>query len=223
MDGQRLLLVEGSSDVDFFRALLRRWSIDPRVEVVPPRTFDRANTVTVIPSLLPLLVRRMQVGSICRLAIAVDADHDSGGGFSRRWLTITDLLRRHGYRCPKDPPKAAHQGSVFLHTDGLPSVGLWLMPNHAGNGMLEDMLLKAGANTTEQQQLLQHATAVINTVAPRLSSERHTAKATVYSWLSYQRRPGLGLGQPVHADLLDFSSPPLQGLRRWIERVFGEM
>lgn len=221
MTGRRVLLVEGASDVDFFRALLPDLALEEKVDVCPPRDFGRRNTVTVVPALLPELIGQLERGSIDRLAVVVDADYDSGGGFQTRWERITAILREQGYRCPQRPPTEANKGSIFLHSDGLPPVGLWLLPNHREDGMLEDLVLRSVHQSEKQGSLLTHARQVIEGLPHRLFSQHHHAKAVTYSWLSYQRRPAIGLSAPVREELLDRSTEPLRGLCDWLSRVFA--
>jgi hypothetical protein len=146
---QGVLLVEGASDVDFFRALLPNLDLGMAVKISPPRDYGFGNTVTVVPELIPALVKQLDTNMISRLAIVVDADHDSGGGFEPRWKQLTAVLREHGYRCPEHPPAEPNRGSIFLHDDGLPGVGLWLLPDHQSNGMLAGPCIRVAARRVE--------------------------------------------------------------------------
>ena len=218
-DNVGILLVEGSSDVDFFHALLSNLDLND-VKISPPRDFGRHNTVTVVPKLIPHLIYRLETRAIARLAIVVDADHDSGGGFQPRWEQFTEVLRKEGYRCPQRAPEEPNRGSIFHHDDGLPAIGLWLLPNHQSNGMLEDLVLSSIARSSSQDALLEHAKTTIRGLLHRLFSNHHHSKAVTYSWLSYQARPAIGLSAPVRSALLDPSLEPLRGLSDWLRRVF---
>jgi hypothetical protein len=216
-----ILLVEGASDVDFFRALLPSLDLGMAVKISPPRDYGYGNTVTVVPELIPVLVKQLDTNVISRLAIVVDADHDSGGGFEPRWNQLTAVLRDHGYRCPERSPAEPNRGSIFLHDDGLPAVGLWLLPDHQSNGMLEDLVLSSAARSAEQSVLLDHAESAIRGLPHTLFSSRQHCKAVTYSWLSYQARPAIGLSAPIRAGLVDNAREPLRGLCDWLIRVFG--
>ena len=218
--GARVLLVEGPSDVDFFARLVRQLEGKRPIEVRPPRDYDRKNTVTVIPGLLPDLVKQLGTGQIAQLGIVADADHHSGGGASARWDAIAEPLRAGGYHVPSKLPKRPNLGSMFKHPDGLPPVGVWLMPDHQSNGMLEDLILRAAADAVPQPDLLRHARGAINDLPSRLFGATHTSKALVYTWLAWQRRPGLGLSVALDADLLDRDREPLKGLVAWLGQVF---
>ena len=66
------------------------------------------------------------------------------------------MLQENGYHTPEKPPALPYTGSIFEHNDGLSPVGLWLMPDHKHNGMLEDFILKT-ISKEEQRLLLKSA------------------------------------------------------------------
>lgn len=220
MAAKGVLLVEGPSDVDFFRALLPSLELGMDVEIHPPRDYGHGNTVTVVPALIPVLIQQLDTGMIERFAIVVDADHDSGGGFEPRWNQLTAVLRDHGFRCPQRAPADPNRGSIFQHDDGLPAVGLWLLPDHKSNGMLEDLVLSSADRAAEQSALLEHARSTIRDLPHTLFSSHQYSKAVTYSWLSYQARPAIGLSAPMRAELVDRAQEPLRGLCDWLVRVF---
>jgi hypothetical protein len=108
-----------------------------------------------------------------------------------------------------------------VHEDELPKVGLWLLPDHHRNGMLEDLVLSSAARSDEQSVLLEHAESTIRGLPHTLFSSHQRSKAVTYSWLSYQARPAIGLSAPVRAGLVDSAQEPLRGLCDWLVRVFG--
>ena len=220
MVAQSVLLVEAASDVDFFRALLPSLELG-MVKISPPRDYGLGNTVTVVPGLIPALIKQLDTNMISRLAIVVDADHDSGGGFETRWKQLTAVLREHGYRCPEHPPTEPNRGSIFLHDDGLPDIGLWLLPDHQRNGMLEDLVLSSATRSAEQRSLLEHARSAVRGLPHTLFSSHQHSKAVTYSWLSYQARPAIGLSAPIRAGLVDRAQEPLRGLCEWLVHIFG--
>ena len=214
-----VLLVEGGTDVDFFRALLEANGLGG-VDVTPPRSYGQPNSATVLPEVLRVIRPQLENGQITKLAIISDADHDSGAGVAARWKVLTALLREFGYHAPEQLPGLANTGSVFTHPDGLPKVGLWLLPNHHDNGMLEDLILTTAVPDEPQPALVGYARSVIKKLPVTLFSRHQEAKALAYSWLAWQRRPGLGLEVLVRASLLDPGREPLKGLIGWLKKVF---
>lgn len=215
-----ILLVEGQADILFFEALLRRLEILDRIGIRPPKSFGmRTDTVSHFPRLIDLLIKRMNTGQIHHLGIVADADYVSGGGFGNRWKQLTGCLKKHDYRIPENPPKLPCLGSVFGHSD-LPAIGLWLMPNHKNDGMLEDMVHRTVKREDEQQELLKTAETCVGKLPVQLFSTYHHTKAVIYSWLAWQKRPGQTLDITVNGDLIDFNSKEMQGLIQWLHKVF---
>jgi hypothetical protein len=216
----RVLFVEGATDVAFLHRLLRSRPGLADVALKPPREFGSRNTATTMPAVLAgVLLPQLQVGAITALGIISDADHPPEVGFDKRWQRLTAPLREAGYRVPS-PPVRRSLGTVVGHPDGLPSVGLWIMPDHQSDGALEDMI--AGCVTDgRQSQLLQHAERTVDALPDRLFGSSQRSKAAVYSWLAWQRRPGLGLSMAADAEIIDETVDPLRGMLGWLERTFA--
>ena len=136
--GRYVLLVEGNDDQDFFKTFSELIGI-ANVEVIPPKALD-ASTGDGWPNLvknLPILLGQIKAGDVDRLGIILDADYppNNNGGFDKKFQLVADKLCAVGYIAPSIP---RHQlGEIFTHPDGLSSVGLWIMPDHQSNGMLE--------------------------------------------------------------------------------------
>lgn len=205
-----ILLVEGAEDRDFFVALLKRCSL-PDVEVSPPNKAlpgsALGNGWTNVLKVLPQLLDDMkQEDGPERLGVVIDADYadypDSNGGFSQRHAKVAAILSSHGYR---ESEKPSGRGTVFEHPDGLPPVGLWIMPDHADDGMLEDFLNRAVTHPN-QRLLLDHGQqAIANLPVILFNQTLHSSKALISTWRAWQKKPGASLGQCVKDDLLDFT------------------
>ncbi|MCB9742733.1 MAG: hypothetical protein H6741_20700 [Alphaproteobacteria bacterium] len=238
----RYLLVEGASDVSFFERLLRAVPGCEEVEVKSPRAFGDAfrDTVNDVPKVLQeVLFPDMEDGRAGTVGVIVDADHGSGGGARERWRTLRRILTEreyegdhpgYGVNVPRELPDRQALGSVFRHPDGLPSVGLWLMPDHNSNGMLEDLILASVVDVPDQQALLTKVERDIPRGDARLFREVQESKARVYTWLAWQKRPGLGLAFTLDpgalpgqesGPLLDAEKQPLKGLMRWLGETFA--
>lgn len=216
-----ILLVEGQTDVDFFYALLRKLGLQNRIEIRPPKEFGfKTDTVSHFPRLIDLLIKQLSANQVNHLGIVADADHVSGGGFLNRWKQLTDCLAKHEYRIPSNPPKLPNLGSIFRHPD-LPHVGLWLMPDHKSNGMLEDLIRQAFRKSDPQEALLQYAQTCVDRLPLRLFSQFHQTKAVVFAFLAWQKRPGQTLDITINGDLIDLSSPGIKGFINWLNNVFA--
>ena len=217
----KILVVEGQTDIDFFAALLNKEGID-QVKIKPPREYDFSkDTVTHFPALINLTTKQLHAGQIQNLGIIADADYVSGGGFDERWTVLTRPLAACGYRIP-NPPKRRYLGTMFGHPDGLPPVGLWIMPDHKSNGMLEDFIESIIKHSPEQDALVEYAKHCIKHLPHRLFSSYQETKSTIYSWLAWQKRPGLTLDVTINADLVDGDSHQMQGFKDWLHKVFPQ-
>lgn len=208
------LVVEGQSDTLFFEALIQKENLTIDVE---PR-----HSISKIPNLLEALFDDLRDGVIEHLGIVADADYTTSkgiGGFNKRWQQLTQPLKRNGYDITA-PPSQSYVGNIFTHPDGLPPVGLWLMPDHKNDGMLED-LIKQTVCEGEQQSLLQTATVCLNRLPITLFKPHHHTKATLYTWLAWQKRPGQALVSTVNADLIDRQSQEIQSFLKWLRKVFS--
>lgn len=197
------LIVEGEADTLFFEALIEKEQLS--IDVEPHYG------VTKIPILLSKLFKDLQDGTVEHLGIVADADytvHKTEGGFNKRWQRLTQPLSEMGYEITASPSQN-YVGSIFTHQDGLPPVGLWLMPDHKNDGMLED-LIKQIVYEGEQQSLLQTATCCINQLPVTLFKPHHHTKATIYTWLAWQKRPGQALVSTLNAKLINLQSPEIQ-------------
>lgn len=213
-----LLFVEGASDKQFFKALLQHWGVTG-IELQSPVDYQLKDTVSLFPQLLPTLLKRQESGHLRHLGIIADADHHSGGGFDIRWKTFTSIFAQFKFRIPTNPPKVPNHGNIFK-SDELPDVGLWLMPHHQGNGILEELLLTS--LTQDQTVLKDYASRVIAQLPERRFGDLQLPKALLYTLLAWRKRPGLSLDVLVNSGMLDMESAPMKGFKQWLGKVFPE-
>jgi len=203
--------------------LLNREGLLDKVDIRPPRSYDNfsSDTVTHFPALINLISKQLRTGQIQNLGIVADADYVSGGGFDARWQALTQPLADCGYRIP-NPPIRRYLGNILRHPDDLPPVGLWIMPDHKSNGMLENFIESIIKHSPEQDALVEYAKHCIKHLPHQLFSSYQETKAIIYSWLAWQKRPGLTLNVTISADLLDVDSRQMQGFRTWLHQVFPQ-
>lgn len=215
MSAKNILLVEGEADRGFFEALCLLLSIPADVRVATPKDTGGAHK-GVLSHLTAVLMPQLQDGQLERIGVVVDADRAMhGSGFAATLRRFTDALAQGGYR----PNPAAASGLVFTHQDGLADLGLWIMPNNADEGILEDWI-KQCVHSGEGI-LYQHGEKSIDAIpsGPKFQSW-HRTKAEVATWLAWQEKPGNGLYNAVKPDLLDTSAPLYAGLYAWLKHVF---
>lgn len=149
-----------------------------------------------------------------RLAVVVDAD-DS---VERRWPGFYQILVERGYRpVPKSLPAT---GLVLYRAEqNVPVVGIWLMPDNQTSGRLEDFVAHM---VPPGDRLWEHAGTVVDAIPGELRrfKDHHRLKAHIYTWLAWQKEPGVRLGPAVERRLLDTGVPEAVSFVSWLERVF---
>jgi hypothetical protein len=218
MSTKNLLLVEGEADRAFFEALCRLLSIPADVRVATPKdTGGTHNTKNgVLNHLTAVLLPQLQDGQLERIGVVVDADRVAhGSGFQITLQRFTDALAPGGYQ----PIPTATTGLIFKHQDGLADLGLWVMPNNADEGMLEDWI-KHCLHPSEAG-LYQHGEASIASIpgGPKFQPH-HRTKAEVATWLAWQKKPEHGLYNAAQSDLLNIDAPLFGALKGWLTQVF---
>lgn len=218
---KNILIVEGEADRSFFDALCKKTSLGVTVKVAPPKQLGGShNTKEGVLKLLPTYLRQLSDGdtTIERVAIVVDADSAvNGGGFDKTYQRVSHIVADYGFSVAK-PLKTG--GLLFPHTDGLNSFGLWVMPNNADEGMLENWISRCVSPS--QQALFKHAIGVITSLpTPPLFKPIRRTKAEVATWLAWQERPGESLYTCVESNLLDTNADYYVGLTDWLVAVFS--
>ncbi|MFP4438207.1 MAG: DUF3226 domain-containing protein [Chloroflexaceae bacterium] len=203
MADRNILLVEGKDDEHVFYSLLMHHQVP---EVFRIKNKDGVN------NLLETLDVEIDRSGLERLGIVVDADTD----LDARWQSLQDRLRMSGYPNVSAVPDLS--GTIIEHP-GRPKLGIWLMPDNAASGMLEDFvgyLVRQGdllwdlAETSLQQ---------IPEVERRFP-ETHWIKARIYTWLAWQEEPGKPMGQAITATYFDANASQAQQLITWLNRLF---
>lgn len=218
MSLKNILLVEGEADRSFFEALCKSLQLAVEVKVSTPRdTGQFKNTKqAALAAVQNTYLSQLQDGQTERLAIVIDADQVAdGGGFANMLARLNALFGPAGYAAPS----ISGPGLVFAHTDGLHSIGAWVMPDNASDGMLEDWV--QSSLHPNEAALMQHAKQSIDQIpgGPKFKVLRRT-KAEVATWLAWQDDPDHGLWQAVKPGLLDESAPQFQAMKAWLEKVF---
>jgi hypothetical protein len=231
MEEKAVLLVEGRCDKSFFTLLCKQLNLE-HVAIKTPKECNRpADAIEQIPKLLPDYLKKLQDGSTEKLGIVVDADYSQQkeGGFKKRWKLLTKPLKEAGYQTELLPVQS-YQGSLFSHPDELPNVGLWIMPNHQDDGMLEDFIKDIVEQSKNEQQykLLQKAICCVKNLSTELKvfGDHRVTKAIIYTWLAWQIEPAQDLvitlqKQKKEVPLIDIESDKIQVFSKWLQKVFS--
>lgn len=223
----KVLLVEGPDDRDFFLAALQRSNLQSvLIEPKVPRESNsniRGNGVDNLLTALELQINKLfDADGPEALGVVLDADHTTNDpscdfGFSVRRNQVTTILARHGWQ---PALSGLSMGEVFQNANGLPPIGLWVMPDHNSDGMLEDFVTPL-VKGLDQQNLLAHAQHTVSHLPTKLFNPvLHTTKANIATWRAWQKPPGITLSKLIGSGALDLSLSPAAEFIDWLKATF---
>lgn len=213
------LLVEGLADEAFFVACCKKAGVG-EVDIGPPPSFKgegmgKGNAIKILPD----LIDEMDQERVTHLGMIVDADYAQTGGlgFPATWGKIETILGEKSYDIKKT--KITNVGGyIFKSKDGLPDVGIWIMPNNKDAGFLEDFIKKSLAKS--ERKLFEHAQNVVNALGEKRFKELHVSKAEVMTWLAWQKIPGQSFASLISGDLLDLKGGIGKEFIDWLKKVY---
>jgi hypothetical protein len=200
-----VLLVEGKDDRAVVQSLCKQHEV-PIIFSVEPKEGD-----TKLLEGLPLELRRR---GLDRLGVVLDADNDA----QARWAAVRRTLQQEGYG---DLPRELDVGGAVVSEPDHPRFGVWIMPNNATPGMLEDF---AASLIPPDDYLWAYAEAALNGIPQEHRRFRgvERVKAHVHTWLAWQEGPGSPMGQAITKGDLDANAPLAQSFVDWLRRLFIE-
>ncbi len=199
-----VLLTEGKNDCHVVYALCVKHEVEHNFEVVDCQSDNR------VLRKLSALISSSTAPSI--IGIVIDADNPSLQG---KWDSLRQRLSKEGYTVPDLP---ANEGTV-LELDGMPKIGIWLMPNNRMDGMLEDFCAELAAPEALDFARQCTTTARDNGFATFIGN--HLSKATVHTFLSWQNIPGMPLGQAITASVLNGEHETAVVFVNFLRRLFS--
>ena len=193
------LLVEGEDDKHVVLQLCIRIGFQPQFRII-----DKGGIDNVLSGLSPEIKAegRKAVG------ILVDANDDLNG----RWKSLSDKLREVGIELPSSPEPA---GTII---DGMPRVGLWLMPDNQSAGELEDFvqtMIPAGDPVWPRSQRYVDDIPTEH----RKFQQGKTLRAQVYAWLATREIPGR-MGAAIEAKDLNINALRCIEFVDWLHKLF---
>ncbi|MUG98947.1 hypothetical protein F7734_44305 [Scytonema sp. UIC 10036] len=204
------LLVEGKNDRHVIWSLCNQYQLPEEFSVEVP-VAEGTEGIEVLLDGLPL---KLKEKNLKILGIVVDADRD----LVARWQGLRDRLRESGYQ---DVPNASpNQGWVYSAPE-LPKVGVWLMPNNQLPGMLEDFV---ACLIPTDDKLLPKAQSVLQEIEQSNINRYtliHRPKALIHTWLAWQEKPGMPMGQAITAKVLNSNSQVAIAFIEWLKLLFN--
>lgn len=203
------LLVEGKNDQHVIWALCKQHQLVETFSVEVPMAED-GQGIEVLLAELPIILKQENLRT---LGIVVDADQDLSG----RWQAVRSRLNTSGY---EDIPQSPLAEGWVDAPPNLPRVGVWLMPNNQLPGMLEDF---AAQLISSDDLLLPKAESILQDIEQaglNCYTLVHRSKALIHTWLAWQQKPGIPMGQAITAQVLSYDSAIALTFVTWLKLLF---
>lgn len=148
-----------------------------------------------------------------RVGIMLDADERP----LRRWTSLRDRLNAIGVSLPAKPVAGGWIGPGM--GEGR-RIGVWMMPDNATKGILEDFLATLVPSSDVVFPYAKKATAEVKKLGARyLLKDR--SKAEIHAWLAWQEAPGRPFGQALTAAYFDTETPQALSFLAWFNGLYG--
>lgn len=202
----RRLLVEGKTDLLVVQNLTESDGIDwenplPRLPFIE----DCGGFDGVCRS-LPLTLK----GSLGVVGVIVDADEHPAD----RWHT---LAARFAANDVAIAPRPDPLGWIGPGLGGM-RLGIWLMPDNASRGILEDFLRGL---IPADDPILGHAECATDEAVRLGANVRSRSKSVLHAWLAWQENPGRPFGTAIKNRTLRPDRAEAVAFRSWFHRLFN--
>ena len=198
----KVLLVEGRDDVHVVRHLASRHCVCEPFQIVAKEGFDSLRA-----SIHP------ELNAPGRLALGILADANSNP--VSRYQSISQALTD----ARSSPPARLPATGALCAGPRRVNVGVWLMPDNANSGELEDFV---AAMIPPADAVWPLSTAYIDGIpqAARKFPDHKITRAQVHAWLAAQERPQL-MGAAIRDRSLDVNVPVATTFVAWLRALFG--
>lgn len=212
MGKRGVLITEGKDDLHVITSLCEILDIPEEFKIRDGEGFEN------ILKFLPILFNFGNfdgINDINRLGIVIDADTN----IESRWTSISGIFCNSNYKLPPYPDT---YGAVTSNTKNIiPIVGIWIMPDNTGNGMIEDFFKYF---IPADDLLLPH----INSSIDQLNSEPFSyipqprSKAEIRTWLAWQKKSESRMGYALREKKRNFNfNNDISGkFIIWLQRLF---
>ncbi|ACB53566.1 hypothetical protein cce_4218 [Crocosphaera subtropica ATCC 51142] len=203
------LLVEGMNDLHVISALCHKYQVPQTFSIELPNE----NKTQGVEALLLGLPIRLKEPYLKTLGIVVDADQD----LQARWQAISNKLKSIGY--DNIPKNLCSEGWIYEQTE-LPKIGVWIMPNNQLTGKLEDFVSYL---IPDDDQLQLKANEILNdleTLKINGYNKKDKIKAFIHTWLAWQKKPGIQMGQAITANILKNNPLIAEIFINWLNQLY---
>lgn len=199
---ERVLLVEGTDEVNLLGALMRRrfgreTAAAAQIIAVGGRSRFRGQLRAIVTAAERLTLRAV--------GVLRDADSDARAA----WASVRDAVEESNLRAPD-----AHG----RFSDGLPAVGVFIVPDGRAPGALETLCMQSVAGTPGGDCVEQYL-ACLDESGDLASTNRD--KSFAHAWLASRRDPVARVGEAAKQGEWNFDHPAFTPLARFVERLMS--
>lgn len=200
----RLLLVEGQDD----RHVVRHLCCRSRQSIPLFHTEDKGNIDQLLASIGP----EVRVSNRIALGILVDANEN----LTDRWSAVANRLRKENIEVPDSPEPT---GTLIDETTRTPRIGIWLMPDNASPGELEDFV---SSMIPADDPVWPRAQGYIDGIPKedRKFTEKKTQRAKLHAWLATREDPRF-MGAAIGAYDLEVDGSLSTTFADWLRQLFN--
>lgn len=216
---ENYLLVEGSDDKNMFFHLLTYYNLINRRSTEAKRFRDTNKHFEIkdhegVDNLLNTLKVELKRGDVIRrcYGVVVDADED----LAATWQRLQNIFHKAGY---KNIPRVPDANGTVLTQEGLPTVGIWLMPNNKLPGMMEDFISFLRPSEDVFWPMAEEVVVKVIEKGCHFRSS-YKSKACLHTWLAWQEEPGKPMGQAITKRYVDADAIHAKQLISWFRNVF---
>ena len=142
---------------------------------------------------------------------------DADGASEDRWRSVRTRIDGLGLNLPNKIPKGGFVGKT--NDDYKARVGVWMMPDNRRSGAIEEFLQDLIDNGDALLQLAETSTTSARGLGAAFPDAKQR-KAVLYTWLAWQKRPGVPYGTAIRARYFQHDSLAALAFVDWFRRVF---
>lgn len=153
-----------------------------------------------------------------RAGLVVDYDFpERESSQVNRWRSLRQLFRED-FDCelPPAPPAEGWTGQI-QRAEGTIDVGIWLMPDNQTEGALEAF---AARLVSSNDVLLDYTDDCLDALPEQHFAEKDRDKALIHTWLAWQQKPNMRIGEAVSRGVFDVEQPLAGRFVAWVRRLF---
>ena len=192
----KLLVVEGRTPFEFFKALLREIALLDQIEIRNMGGNDD------LGDFLALIKITTGFAGVTSLGLVRDAEQDA----ARAFAAVQNSLRQAGLSAPEKPNTLA---------PGQPSVSVFILPDCAAPGMLESLCWQSVSNDAAIQCVQDY----LRCLQERGLAPSNLPRAQAHAFLASRPRPDLLVGQAAHAGYWPWNHPAFEPVKQFLRAL----